>query len=107
MPRCGIPGSRISLDFEDGACDPTQAAAAVKFMARDGVKSVAPADDNTSYAKDIAIETKKDLQAVGTVKVALATSVTSGKATTPRWSTTSWAPTRTGSTGPATTRKAG
>ncbi|RAN78778.1 branched chain amino acid ABC transporter substrate-binding protein [Bacillus sp. SRB_336] len=56
-----------------------QAAAAVKFMAKDGVKSVALVDDNTSYSKDIATETKKDLQADGTVKVALATSVTAGE----------------------------
>lgn len=56
-----------------------QAAAAVKFMVKDGVKNVALVDDNTSYSKDIATETKKDLQADGTVKVALATSVTAGE----------------------------
>ncbi|NVM96205.1 branched-chain amino acid ABC transporter substrate-binding protein [Arthrobacter sp. AETb3-4] len=56
-----------------------QAAAAVKFMVKDGVKSVALVDDNTSYSKDIATETKKDLQANGTLKVALATSVTAGE----------------------------
>ncbi|WP_288025738.1 branched-chain amino acid ABC transporter substrate-binding protein [Arthrobacter sp.] len=56
-----------------------QAAAAVKFMVKDGVKSVALVDDNTSYSKDIATETKKDLQADGTLKVALATSVTAGE----------------------------
>lgn len=56
-----------------------QAAAAVKFMTKDGVKSVALVDDNTSYSKDIATETKKDLEADGGVKVALATSVTAGE----------------------------
>lgn len=56
-----------------------QAAAAVKFMVKDGVKSVALVDDNTSYSKDIAAQTKKDLEADGTVKVAMATSVTAGE----------------------------
>ncbi|WP_062008307.1 MULTISPECIES: branched-chain amino acid ABC transporter substrate-binding protein [Arthrobacter] len=56
-----------------------QAAAAVKFMIKDGVKSVALVDDNTSYSKDIAAQTKKDLEADGGVKVALATSVTAGE----------------------------
>ena len=56
-----------------------QAAAAVKFMVKDGMKSVALVDDNTSYSKDIATETKKDLQSNGSVKVALATSVTAGE----------------------------
>lgn len=56
-----------------------QAAAAVKFMTKGGVKSVALVDDNTSYSKDIATETKKDLEADGGVKVALATSVTAGE----------------------------
>lgn len=56
-----------------------QAAAAVKFMVKDGVKTVALVDDNTSYSKDIATETKKDLEADGGVKVALSTSVTAGE----------------------------
>ncbi|WP_425863995.1 branched-chain amino acid ABC transporter substrate-binding protein [Arthrobacter sp. TWP1-1] len=56
-----------------------QAAAAVKFMVKDGVKTVALVDDNTSYSKDIATQTKKDLEADGNVKVALATSVTAGE----------------------------
>lgn len=56
-----------------------QAAAAVKFMVKDGVKTVALVDDNTSYSKDIAAQTKKDLEADGGVKVALATSVTAGE----------------------------
>jgi len=56
-----------------------QAAAAVKFMVKDGVKSVALVDDNTSYSKDIATETKKDLASDGSVKVALSTSVTAGE----------------------------
>lgn len=56
-----------------------QSAAAVKFMAKDGVKSVALVDDNTSYSKDIAAQTKKDLEAAGGIKVALATSVTAGE----------------------------
>lgn len=56
-----------------------QAAAAVKFMVKDSVKSVALVDDNTSYSKDIATQTKKDLEADGNVKVALATSVTAGE----------------------------
>lgn len=56
-----------------------QAAAAVKFMVKDGVKTVALVDDNTSYSKDIATQTKKDLEDDGNVKVALATSVTAGE----------------------------
>lgn len=56
-----------------------QAAAAVQFMVKDGVKSVALVDDNTSYSKDIAAQTKKDLETDGTVKVAMATSVTAGE----------------------------
>ncbi|WP_449374167.1 branched-chain amino acid ABC transporter substrate-binding protein [Arthrobacter psychrolactophilus] len=56
-----------------------QAAAAVKFMVKDSVKTVALVDDNTSYSKDIAAQTKKDLETDGTVKVALATSVTAGE----------------------------
>ncbi len=142
----GVLGRQLSLDFEDGACDPTQAAAAankavsngavvsvggycsgatlptlpifskanipmiipaansqdlvnqklpsvflingtgvqqaaaaVKFMVKESVKTVALVDDNTSYSKDIATETKKDLESDGNVKVALATSVTAGE----------------------------
>jgi branched-chain amino acid transport system substrate-binding protein len=56
-----------------------QAAAALKFMKKDGVASVALVDDNTSYSKDITAETKKDAEADGSVKVALATSVTAGE----------------------------
>ncbi|WP_219816975.1 branched-chain amino acid ABC transporter substrate-binding protein [Arthrobacter sp. GMC3] len=56
-----------------------QAAAAVKFMVKDGVKTVALVDDNTSYSKDIAAQTKKDLESDGGVKVALSTSVTAGE----------------------------
>lgn len=56
-----------------------QSAAAVKFMDKDGVKSVALVDDNTSYSKDIAAQTKKDLESAGGIKVALATSVTAGE----------------------------
>jgi branched-chain amino acid transport system substrate-binding protein len=56
-----------------------QAAAAVKFMVKDGVKTVALVDDNTSYSKDIATETKKDVTTDGSVKVALSTSVTAGE----------------------------
>ncbi|AIY02210.1 hypothetical protein ART_2611 [Arthrobacter sp. PAMC 25486] len=56
-----------------------QAAAAVKFMVKDGVKTVALVDDNTSYSKDIATQTKKDLETDGNVKVALSTSVTAGE----------------------------
>lgn len=142
----GVLGRQLSLDFEDGACDPTQAAAAankavsngavvsvggycsgatlptlpifskanipmiipaansqdlvnqklpnvflingtgvqqaaaaVKFMVKESVKTVALVDDNTSYSKDIATETRKDLESDGNVKVALATSVTAGE----------------------------
>ncbi|HEV7167049.1 MAG TPA: branched-chain amino acid ABC transporter substrate-binding protein, partial [Micrococcaceae bacterium] len=56
-----------------------QAAAALAYMKKDGVKSVALVDDNTSYSKDITTETKKDVESDGGVKVALATSVTAGE----------------------------
>lgn len=56
-----------------------QAAAALTYMKKDGVKSVALVDDNTSYSKDITGETKKDVESDGGVKVALATSVTAGE----------------------------
>jgi branched-chain amino acid transport system substrate-binding protein len=56
-----------------------QAAAALKFMKKEGVATVALVDDNTSYSKDITAETKKDAEADGSVKVALATSVTAGE----------------------------
>ncbi|MDQ6753432.1 MAG: branched-chain amino acid ABC transporter substrate-binding protein [Actinomycetota bacterium] len=56
-----------------------QAAAALAYMKKDSVKSVALVDDNTSYSKDITGETKKDVESDGGVKVALATSVTAGE----------------------------
>lgn len=56
-----------------------QAAAALKYIKKDGIKSVALVDDSTSYSKDITTETKKEIEADGGAKVALATSVTAGE----------------------------
>lgn len=56
-----------------------QAQAAVTYMKKSGVKSVAVVDDNTSYSKDIAQETQKQAKADGSIQVPLATSVTAGE----------------------------
>ncbi len=56
-----------------------QAAAALKYVKKDGIKTVALVDDNTSYSKDITAETKKEVHADGGATVALATSVTAGE----------------------------
>jgi branched-chain amino acid transport system substrate-binding protein len=56
-----------------------QSAAALKFMKKQGYKSVALVDDNTSYSKDITTETKTEIEADGAIKVPLSTSVTAGE----------------------------
>ncbi len=56
-----------------------QSAAALKMMKKGGVTTVALIDDNTSYSKDINTETKSQIEADGTVKVVLSTSVTAGE----------------------------
>jgi branched-chain amino acid transport system substrate-binding protein len=56
-----------------------QSTAALKFMKKQGFKTVALIDDNTSYSKDINTETANQIQADGSVKVALSTSVTAGE----------------------------
>ncbi|MGO4689896.1 branched-chain amino acid ABC transporter substrate-binding protein [Glaciibacter sp. 2TAF33] len=56
-----------------------QSTAALDFMKKQGFKTVALVDDNTSYSKDINTETAKQIDADGSVKVALSTSVTAGE----------------------------
>jgi branched-chain amino acid transport system substrate-binding protein len=56
-----------------------QSTAALTFMKKQGFASVALVDDNTSYSKDINTETAKQIEADGSVKVALSTSVTAGE----------------------------
>lgn len=56
-----------------------QSTAALKFMKKEGYKTAALVDDNTSYSKDITTETAKQIGADGTVKVVLNTSVTAGE----------------------------
>jgi branched-chain amino acid transport system substrate-binding protein len=56
-----------------------QSTAALKFMKKQGFKTVAIVDDNTSYSKDINTETKKQIEDDGSIKVALSTSVTAGE----------------------------
>ncbi len=56
-----------------------QAAAAVKFIKASGVKSVALADDNTSYSKDITTRSAELLKGDGAVSIASQQSVTAGE----------------------------
>ncbi|MEO6943625.1 MAG: branched-chain amino acid ABC transporter substrate-binding protein [Lacisediminihabitans sp.] len=56
-----------------------QSTAALKFIKKEGYKTVALVDDNTSYSVDIANETNKQIEADGAAKVALKTSVTAGE----------------------------
>ncbi|RNE62130.1 branched-chain amino acid ABC transporter substrate-binding protein [Cryobacterium tepidiphilum] len=56
-----------------------QSSAALKFMKKQGYKTVAIVDDNTSYSKDINTETKKQIEEDGSIDVVLSTSVTAGE----------------------------
>ncbi len=56
-----------------------QSNAALAYMLKTGVKTVALVDDNDSYAVDITAETARLIEEDGTVSVALATSVTPGE----------------------------
>lgn len=56
-----------------------QSTAALAFMKKQKFGTVALVDDNTSYSKDINTETKSQIDADGSVKVVLSTSVTAGE----------------------------
>lgn len=56
-----------------------QSTAAVKYIKKEGFKTLALVDDNTSYSKDITTETQKQAEADGSIKVVLNTSVTAGE----------------------------
>jgi len=56
-----------------------QSTAALKYMLKSGMTTVALVDDNDSYAVDITTETNRLIEEDGTVTVALATSVTPGE----------------------------
>lgn len=56
-----------------------QSTAALTFIKKQGYKSVALVDDNTSYSVDITTETKKQIEADGAAKVVLKTSVNAGE----------------------------
>ncbi|MDJ0350888.1 branched-chain amino acid ABC transporter substrate-binding protein [Cryobacterium sp. PH29-G1] len=56
-----------------------QSNAALEYMLKTGVASVALVDDNDSYAVDITAETKRLIEEDGTITVALSTSVTPGE----------------------------
>jgi branched-chain amino acid transport system substrate-binding protein len=56
-----------------------QSTAALQFIKKQGYKSVALVDDNTSYSVDITTETKKQIEADGAAKVVLKTSVNAGE----------------------------
>jgi len=56
-----------------------QSTAALTFMKKSGFDTVALVDDNTSYSKDINTETRSQIEADGSVKVVLSTSVTPGE----------------------------
>lgn len=56
-----------------------QSTAALKFIKKQGYKSIALVDDNTSYSVDITTETKKQIEADGAAKVVLKTSVNAGE----------------------------
>ncbi len=56
-----------------------QSSAALKFMKKQGYKTVALVDDNTSYSKDITTETAAQIKADGALKVVLKTSVNAGE----------------------------
>ncbi|WP_198417665.1 branched-chain amino acid ABC transporter substrate-binding protein [Cryobacterium fucosi] len=56
-----------------------QSTAALTFIKKQGFATVALVDDNTSYSKDINTETRSQIEADGTVKAVLSTSVTAGE----------------------------
>jgi branched-chain amino acid transport system substrate-binding protein len=56
-----------------------QSTAALKFIKKQGFKTAAIVDDNTSYSKDINTETAAQIKADGSAKVVLSTSVTAGE----------------------------
>lgn len=56
-----------------------QAAAAVKQMKKQGAKSVALIDDNTSYSKDITTKTAEDVKSDNNLKIVNKQSVTAGE----------------------------
>lgn len=56
-----------------------QAQAAVKFIEKEGVKSVALIDDSTSYSTNIAKLTEADLKDSGSAKVAVSESINAGE----------------------------
>ncbi len=56
-----------------------QAAAAVKQMKKQGAKSIALIDDNTSYSKDITTRSAEDIKKDGGLKVVSQQSVTAGE----------------------------
>lgn len=56
-----------------------QAATALKWINRQGAKSVALMNDNTSYSKDIADTTEKDVASAGSPKVVINEAVTAGE----------------------------
>jgi branched-chain amino acid transport system substrate-binding protein len=56
-----------------------QSTAALDFMKKQGYKAIALVDDNTSYSKDITTETGKQIEADGSTKVVLNTSVNAGE----------------------------
>ncbi|MET0843804.1 MAG: branched-chain amino acid ABC transporter substrate-binding protein [Mycetocola sp.] len=56
-----------------------QSTAALDFIKKQGFTKVALVDDNTSYSKDINVETVKQIEEDGSATVALSTSVTAGE----------------------------
>ncbi len=56
-----------------------QSTAALTFIKKQGYKAVALVDDNTSYSADITAETGKQIEADGSTKVVLKTSVNAGE----------------------------
>jgi branched-chain amino acid transport system substrate-binding protein len=56
-----------------------QSTAALTFLKKKKFATVALVDDNTSYSKDITTETQKQIEADGSAKVVLNTSVTAGE----------------------------
>jgi branched-chain amino acid transport system substrate-binding protein len=56
-----------------------QSTAALDFIKKQGFATVALVDDNTSYSKDINVETAKQIEEDGSATVALSTSVTAGE----------------------------
>ncbi|MEO6827065.1 MAG: branched-chain amino acid ABC transporter substrate-binding protein [Microbacteriaceae bacterium] len=74
-----LPDAKSPNAFLINGTGVQQAESAVKFMKKEGVKSVALVDDNTQFSKDITTGTAKDLEKDGSVKVLLNTSITAGE----------------------------